>query len=36
VVEDGAPLADLKRLEPPEKTLLVVMKDGKIFKNLPL
>ncbi|MBB4196707.1 hydrolase [Rhodoblastus sphagnicola] len=33
---DGDPLADLKLFEQPEKSLLVVMKDGKIFKNIPL
>jgi imidazolonepropionase-like amidohydrolase len=31
---DGDPLADLKLMEQPETNLRVVMKDGKIFKNM--
>lgn len=31
---DGNPLADLKLLENPERNFLVIMKDGKIFKNI--
>jgi imidazolonepropionase-like amidohydrolase len=30
---DGDPLADIKLLEDPEKNLVVIMKDGRIFKN---
>lgn len=30
---DGDPLADIKLLENPEKNLLVIMKDGRIYKN---
>jgi len=30
---DGDPLADIKLLEDPEKNLLVIMKDGRIYKN---
>jgi imidazolonepropionase-like amidohydrolase len=30
---DGDPLADIKLLEDPEKNLLVIMKDGRVFKN---
>jgi imidazolonepropionase-like amidohydrolase len=30
---DGDPLADFKLLEDPEKNFLVIMKDGKIYKN---
>jgi imidazolonepropionase-like amidohydrolase len=30
---DGDPLANIKLLEDPGKTLLVIMKDGKIYKN---
>ncbi len=30
---DGDPLADIKLLENPAKNLLVIMKDGKIYKN---
>jgi imidazolonepropionase-like amidohydrolase len=30
---DGDPLADIKLLEDPSKNLVVIMKDGKIFKN---
>jgi imidazolonepropionase-like amidohydrolase len=30
---DGDPIADIKLLENPAKNLVVIMKDGKIFKN---
>jgi imidazolonepropionase-like amidohydrolase len=30
---DGDPIADIKLLENPAKSLVVIMKDGKIFKN---
>lgn len=30
---DGDPIADIKLLEDPAKTLIVIMKDGRIFKN---
>ncbi|WP_373505745.1 amidohydrolase family protein [Aestuariivirga sp.] len=30
---DGDPLSDIELLEEPEKTLVVIMKDGKIHKN---
>jgi imidazolonepropionase-like amidohydrolase len=30
---DGDPIADIKLLEDPEKNLLVIMKDGRIYKN---
>ncbi len=30
---DGDPLANIKLLEDPEKNLLIIMKDGRIFKN---
>ncbi len=30
---DGDPIADIKLLEDPAKTLVVIMKDGRIFKN---
>ena len=30
---DGDPLANIKLLEDPGKNLLVIMKDGKIYKN---
>jgi len=30
---DGDPLANIKLLEDPEKNLLVIMKNGKIYKN---
>jgi imidazolonepropionase-like amidohydrolase len=30
---DGDPLADIKLIEDPAKNLVVIMKDGKIFKN---
>jgi imidazolonepropionase-like amidohydrolase len=31
---DGDPLANIELLEEPEKTLVVIMKDGKIHKDL--
>jgi imidazolonepropionase-like amidohydrolase len=31
---DGDPLADIKLIEDPAKNLLVIMKDGKIYKNI--
>ena len=31
---DGNPLENIKLIEDPAKNLLVIMKDGKIFKNL--
>jgi hypothetical protein len=31
---DGNPLEHLKRIEDPAKNFLVIMKDGKIYKNL--
>jgi imidazolonepropionase-like amidohydrolase len=30
---DGDPIADIKLIADPEKNLVVIMKDGKIFKN---
>ncbi len=30
---DGDPIANIKLIEDPEKNLLVIMKDGKIYKN---
>ena len=30
---DGDPIANIKLLEDPEKNLLVIMKDGQIYKN---
>jgi len=30
---DGDPLANIKLLEEPDKSLVVIMKDGKVFKN---
>ncbi len=30
---DGDPIADIKLIEDPAKNFLVIMKDGKIFKN---
>ena len=32
---DGDPIANLKLLESPERNLLVIMKDGKVYKNRP-
>ena len=31
---DGDPLADIKLVEDPAKSFVVIMKDGKVFKNL--
>jgi imidazolonepropionase-like amidohydrolase len=31
---DGEPLKDLKVLEQPEKSLVLIMKDGKVYRNL--
>lgn len=31
---DGDPIADIKLLEDPAKNLVVIMKNGKIFKNV--
>jgi imidazolonepropionase-like amidohydrolase len=31
---DGDPLVDIERLTKPEKNLVVIMKDGRIYKNL--
>jgi imidazolonepropionase-like amidohydrolase len=31
---DGNPLVDIKLLETPDKNLLVIMKDGKIHKDM--
>ena len=31
---DGDPLQDLRVLEHPEKSLVLIMKDGKIYRNL--
>ena len=31
---DGNPVENIKLLENPEKNLLVIMKDGKVYKNL--
>jgi imidazolonepropionase-like amidohydrolase len=31
---DGDPIADIKLIETPDTSLLVIMKDGKIYKNL--
>jgi imidazolonepropionase-like amidohydrolase len=31
---DGDPLANIKLIEDPARNFLVIMKDGKIFKNL--
>ena len=33
IVVDGDPLAEIRLLEEPGKTLVVIMKDGKVFKN---
>jgi imidazolonepropionase-like amidohydrolase len=30
---DGDPIADIKLIENPEKNLLVIMKDGRIYRN---
>jgi imidazolonepropionase-like amidohydrolase len=31
---DGDPLADIKLIENPEGNFLVIVKDGKIYKNI--
>ena len=31
---DGNPVENIKLLENPEKNLLVIMKDGKVYKNV--
>jgi len=31
---DGNPVENIKLLENPDKNLLVIMKDGKVYKNL--
>ena len=31
---DGDPLTNIKLIEDPAKNFMVIMKDGKIFKNL--
>ena len=31
---DGDPIADIKLIEDPAKNLVVIMKDGKIYKNI--
>jgi imidazolonepropionase-like amidohydrolase len=31
---DGDPIADIKLIEDPVKNLVVIMKDGKIYKNI--
>lgn len=31
---DGNPIANIKLIEDPEKNFLVIMKDGKVFKNI--
>jgi hypothetical protein len=30
---DGDPIADIKLIEDPAKNLVVIMKDGKTYKN---
>jgi imidazolonepropionase-like amidohydrolase len=31
---DGDPIANIKLLEHPDKNLVVIMKDGRIYKNI--
>jgi imidazolonepropionase-like amidohydrolase len=31
---DGDPLANIKLLEDPKKNLVVIMKNGQVFKNI--
>jgi len=31
---DGDPIANIKLIEDPVKNFLVIMKDGKLFKNI--
>jgi len=33
---DGDPLTNISLLEDPGKNFLVIIKDGKVYKNLPL
>ena len=33
LVVDGDPLSNIKLLEDPTKNLIVIMKDGKVYKN---
>ena len=33
IVVDGDPLANIKLVEDPDKNFVVIMKDGKIYKN---
>jgi imidazolonepropionase-like amidohydrolase len=33
IVVDGDPTADIALVENPEKNFLIIMKDGKIYKN---
>ena len=35
VLVDGNPLENIKLIENPAKNFLVIMKDGKVYKNLP-
>jgi hypothetical protein len=30
---DGDPISNIKLIEEPEKNLVIIMKDGKIYKN---
>jgi len=30
---DGAPIANIKLIEEPERNFVVIMKDGRIYKN---
>jgi imidazolonepropionase-like amidohydrolase len=34
LVVDGNPVENIKLLENPDKNLLVIMKDGKVYKNV--
>ena len=34
ILFDGNPVENIKLLENPEKNLLVIMKDGQVYKNL--
>ena len=34
VLVDGDPLADIKLIADPAKNLVLIMKDGKVFKNM--
>ena len=33
ILVDGDPIANIRLIEDPEKNLLVIMKDGRIYKN---